>query len=426
MPGTVVSPAAGAGVDAPEPPAHIARDVARTVLCSTSGSLAAFLVGALAVELRASLHLSLTGVGSAVGAYFLGAAAGSVPAGRVTDRLGGARTMRGAALGAAAALLLISLLAVSWASLCALMLLAGLASSAMQPATNRFLIRRVPASRQGLAFGIKQASVPLATLLGGLAVPTIGLTVGWRWAFVVGACIALAAAVLAPVPRLARAEARRRAPAPSAGSRDTRALVVLAAGFGLGVLATTGLTTFLVLSAVAVGVGQAGAGLVAALAAATSAAVRIAVGYVADRRGHSHLPMVSVMLMVGVVGYAALGLGSLTRTGALLVIGAVIAYGAGWGWNGLFNFAITRSHRDAPARATGVTQTGGRLAGVLGPTIFGMVVSHTDYAVGWLVSAGAALSGAGVIVVGRRLLVASQARGGRLAPPVPSGGASHA
>ena len=139
--------------------------------------------------------------------------------------------------------------------------------------------------------------------------------------------------------------------------------------------------------------------------------VRILVGLQADRRGRGHLPVVAIMLASGVIGYAGLALGSADHVGAVFVAGAVVAYGAGWGWNGLFNFAIASSHPHAPAWASGVTQTGGRLAGVVGPLVFGLVATRSSYMVGWLVSAGAALAAAAVMLLGRRLLGAQPVTG---------------
>ncbi len=373
------------------------------MLGATAASLPVFFVGALAVQLRPSLHLSLSSLGLVVSLYYVAAASGSVPAGRLAERLGAAWTMRAAAAAATSALGLVALVADSWTTLAVFLVIAGLANAAMQPATNLLLVRRVPVGRQGFAFGLKQSSVPLATLLGGLAVPSLALTIGWRWAFGVGAAVALVATFLAPHSR--RSAAIRRRQSQGSWPRGTLSpLVVLAIGFGLGVFATTGLTTFLVTSAVASGIGRGSAGLVAALAGATSVAVRVVLGMITDRGARSPLPLVVGMLLMGVPGYLALALASADGARGIFVAGAVIAYGAGWGWNGLFNYAIASSHPTAPARASGITLTGGRLAGVAGPLVFGVVVSHTSYALAWSISAAVASVAAFVVWIGLRLL----------------------
>lgn len=398
--------------------------VSSSALAATAASLPVFFVGALAVQLRPSLHLSLGSLGLVVSIYYVAASIGSVPAGRLAERLGAARTMRAAALAATLALALVALFADSWATLAAFLVVAGLANAAMQPAANLLLVRRIPRDRQGLAFGLKQSSVPFATLLGGLAVPGLALTIGWRWAFGFGAALGVLAAVLAPLSRRTPESRRRQRQGPWP-SGTMPPLVVLAVGFGLGVFATTGLTTFLVTSAVAAGMGHGSAGLVAALAGGASVAVRVGIGIITDRRSRSPLPIVVAMLLVGVPGYLGLAVGAATGQLALFVAGAALAFGAGWGWNGLFNFAIASSHPDAPARASGITLTGGRLAGVAGPIVFGVVVSQSSYVVAWGVSAAVALMSAFVVLWGLRLLTVSAARRGR-PEPVPVGSASEA
>ena len=42
---------------------------------------------------------------------------------------------------------------------------------------------RVPEARFGLAYAIKQSAIPLSILIGGLAVPTVALTLHWRAAY---------------------------------------------------------------------------------------------------------------------------------------------------------------------------------------------------------------------------------------------------
>jgi MFS family permease len=381
-----------------------AADVSAAVAASTAGALPVFLVGTLAVQIRGSLHFGPGALGAAVAVYYLGAACGSIPLGRLAEAVGGIRVMRVSTLCAAVVLGLLAVLSRSWGLLTGWLFLAGTVSAAIQPATNLFLSRRIPRQRQGLAFGVKQATVPLAALLSGLAVPAIALSIGWRWAFAFAAVLALAAAGVIPRPRTTLTD--YRANRPDAVSPGTRlALGALAVGFGLGVFAATGLSTFLVTSAVATGFSKADAGLLAALASGTALGSRVASGLLADRRSGRHLLVVAAMLGSGVAGYVCLGVASSARLTWLFGAGAVLAYGAGWGWNGLFALAIIRSHPDSPARATAVTQVGGRIAGAAGPLVFGLLVTHNSYTTGWLADGAAALAGAGVIIAGRTLLI---------------------
>lgn len=388
-----------------------ARGLSSAVFAQTASSLSVVLVGALAVQMLPTLGLTLGTLGLAVSIYYFTAAAGSVAAGRLAEWLGGARAIRLTAASAAVILVGLGEVVRSVVGLFVLLGLAGAVSALMNPATNLFLLRRIPKTRQGLAFGTKQAAVPFAALLAGLAVPSVALTVGWRWAFVVAAGVAGVAAILAPRSRTSLAT-RRRQRAGHAPRVSLLPLLALAVSLGLGVFASAGLTTFLVASAVSDGLGKGAAGLVAALAAATAVVVRVFTGLEADRSRRGHLILVSAMVISGAGGYALLAIATMYRAAWIVVLGAVVAYGAGWGWNGLFNFAIARSHSDAPALATGVTQTGGRLAGAFGPLIFGVLVVHGSFAFGWMVCSVAAIGSGIMVLYGRHLLLAESVRAG--------------
>ena len=66
------------------------------------------------------------------------------------------------------------------------------------PGTKTMVARGTDIRRHGLFFGIQAAAVPLAVLLAGLAVPAIGSTLGWRWAFGFAVMVPVASLVLAP------------------------------------------------------------------------------------------------------------------------------------------------------------------------------------------------------------------------------------
>jgi hypothetical protein len=126
------------------------------------------------------------------------------------------------------------------------------------------------------------------------------------------------------------------------------------------------------------------------------------------------------MLCCGAAGYLLLAAGSATRLALLTAPGAVVAYGAGWGWNGVFNMAVSVNHPAAPAKASGITLTGNRVAGIIGPFLFALVVTHASYAVAWTAAAGAALAAATTMVAGDRMLAASQARLAAAGEPPPA------
>lgn len=373
------------------------------VAVATAGVLPGFLTGGLAVQIRGELGFGQGALGFAVAVFFAASALASAVSGRVVERVGSSSGMRLAAAVSAASLLAVSVLAGSWWGLVVCLVLGGAGNAISHPASHLLLAREVPQGRQGLAFGVKQAAIPAATLLAGLAVPLVATTIGWRWAFAGGAALALCVALL--VPRGREEGMRSRVKAARAGDVPLAPLVLLALGIGLGSAAANPLGAFVVESAVAAGIEVGAAGLLLALGSAVGIGVRVVFGHLADKLESGRLRLVAGMLGVGTVGFVLLASGVVP----LLVIGVVLAFAAGWGWPGLFNFAVVKSNPRAPAAATGITQTGASSGAAVGPLAFGLLVEGTSFGTAWLVSGTVALVAAAAILVGRGMLLRARA-----------------
>ena len=378
-------------------PPPVLRTVGAAALSTVLGSLPVFLLGGLAVLVGEELGLGELQLGLAVSVFFTAAAVAAVPAGRLVARLGARRSTVAAAL-VSAVTLLVCAAAPGYAVLVAALAVAGAGNALAQIGSNEALARVVPPRRQGLAFGIKQSAVPAATLLAGLALPVLGLTLGWRAAFAGAALVAVGCVALAP----ADAPAAPRAPGSPAPAPDPERgpLVVVALAAALGSGAAGGLGAFLVVAAVQVGLSPGQAGLLLAAGSGLSVAVRLAAGWDADRRTGGHLTVVTAMLGSGALGMALLATGS----PALLLPAVVLAFALGWGWPGLLNLAVVRLHPSAPAAATSVSQGGVFLGAALGPVLFGLVVELASFRAAWSAAAVALLAAAGLMRVGRRLL----------------------
>jgi MFS family permease len=407
---------------APEPGAHAdgqGRALATAIAVTTICVLPAFLTGGLAVRIRADLGFGVAELGLAVTAFFASAALASALLGRVVERIGSRSGMLVATLLGALSLAGIGAFASSWGQLVGFLVLAGAGHALGHPASNLLLAGAIARRRQGLAFGLKQAAVLAATLLGGLATPIVGLALGWRSAFLFGAAIALAIGAL-----VWRSEARLPAAAPRSGPRRARLgpLLLPTLGICLGSAAGVSLAAFLVEAGVASGMGESAAGLLLAVASAVGLAVRVGAGWHSDRRASGRLRIVVAMLVAGACGF---GLLALADPGWPFVAGALLAFGLGWGWPGVFNFAIVDIHRQAPAAATGITQTGTYAGSAAGPLAFGLVVEHGSYTTAWLCSAGIVLAAAAAMHAGRPALVRERMRRGR-GPDAPGAAAGSA
>lgn len=362
-----------------------------TIACSVP----VFLVGGLAVQIGADLDFSPAGLGLAVSAYFGATALASVPAGALVERYGSTTIARCGIALSATSLLAVAALARSLWSLVLILALGAGANAMGQLASNTSLARHVPVRRQGLSFGVKQAAIPVSTLLAGVAVPLVALTLGWRWAFVFAAVAAAAALGLVPVDP---GEFRRSANGNA--ERATSALVTIGVAATLAAAAANALGTFLVDSAVARGIAPGPAGLVLTLGGLVCVLARVGGGWQADLRPGRQVGVIAGLLATGAIGLALLAVAG-TPT---LIVGVVLGFGLGWSWPGLMNFAVVRLHPQAPAAATSITQTGVYAGGCIGPLALGAVAESAGYPAMWTTAAAAMLAAAALMVVGSTML----------------------
>lgn len=374
----------------PHPDRVPARTVAGSVVLTTLGVMPVLLVGAMAPFVTSDLAFTQVQLGLAVSLFFAVSALTSIPAGRLVERVGSYASGWIAGGASAIALVALGIAAKDWMTLLLLVALGGIGNSFGQLSANLAIAHAVPKDRHGLAFGIKQAAVPMGSMLGGLAVPVVALTVGWRWAVGIGPLMLLLWFLVSP-----RASVRPTGDTGTSnvGAIPYRTLAVLAAAVALGSGGGNAMATFFVASATSTTVSPAVAGLLLALGSGMGIATRVIAGWAADRILIHPLRVVTVLMSVGGFGLALLGSPVL----ALLLLGVVVGFGAGWGWNGLLNYAVVRDNPHAPARATGITQAGLYLGGVAGPMIFGLVSEHVSYQAAWLV-AGSMLLTAAILV----------------------------
>lgn len=369
------------------------------IAVATLGALPPFLLGAQFVLVGEELALDERDLGVAVGVFFAAAAVTSAPAGSLADRLGTRVSMVVAGALAAAAALTVALLVGSLAGLIVGLALAGVANAALQMTANATLARAIPAGRRGLAFGVKQAAVPVAILLGGLAVPAVGVAFGWRWTY---GMVALGAVLVVLLALTGTAAGRGgRAAAAGAQAAPRRALVVTALATTLANGAANSLGAFLPAWAFSQGLSTGDSGLLLAVGAGACAVGRVVSGVSADRREGGNIPVVAAQMVVGAVGFVLLAQHNL----ALLVLGALVAFGVGWSWPGLLIFAVVRIGRDRPAVASSAVQAGGFAGGAAGPPLFGWLVVTTSYEAGWFAGAAGLVVAAVLLLYARRMFL---------------------
>lgn len=374
----------------------------RTLAVATTATVLAVvppvLLGSLGLLVGRDLGVDEAGLGALVAVFFSATALTSVAGGRLCERLGPAASLRLAAAASAACLLGASS-AGGWSGLAGWLVLGGVANGVAQPASNLLIARAGPALPRGLAYGTRQAAVPAAALLAGAAVPTVGLTWGWRPALACAAVLALAVLVLVPGGPSPAAPTPVERTRPALPLRD---LVLLAAAACLGTSAALSVTTFAVGYAATrePAVPAATAGLLLVVASLTSITVRLGAGWGADRTRRPVLGPAAGMMLLGAAALATLAWGG-GGTPALAVA-MVVALGLGWGWPGLLVLAVVQRVPHAPAAATGVTQAGGALGGVVGPLVVGAVVVGAGWTAAWACAALAAAAAAALVAARRQ------------------------
>ena len=361
------------------------------VMATVSTVLPGFLIGAMSVQVSEEMGVSEGVYGWGLGSFFGAAMVGSIMLGRLAQRIGPLNQMT-LALGATiAAQLALAATARSFGAVIAFLMVAGLANAANQTSVN-LALAQAQLPRLGLAVSIKQSSQPTATLLAGFAVPSLALTVGWRWAYVAGAVFALMSlALVRAVIGSSVFQTAARAAEPESSSRDLFGAAAVGAflAFSAGALVAWGVG-----SGVDAGLGEGMAGLLLSIGAATGITMREVSGWLSDTMRVKPFRVGGITALVGSAGMAALAL----RSPATHVAAMLLSFGCGWIWPVFTNYGIVRANPRAAGTATGVTQMGIYVGVFVGPLVTGWLIEHSGYPAMWLAVAASSVAGAAVSI----------------------------
>jgi predicted MFS family arabinose efflux permease len=369
---------------------------------TTLGALPPFLLGAQAVAVRADLGLGLGVFGAAVGVFFGAAALATILGSGLLDRLGRrwGLVLAGSLVATGGGTM--TLLARDPGTLLAAMGLMGLGNAACQATANLTMARVLTPGRRGLGFGIKQSAVPVAIMLAGLSVPTVGQVWGWRTTFAVTAVLGLTTGVLA----LVRGNGQGTPPTvttrdttPPSDRPPTAPLLVAGLAITFASAAANFLGAFAASWGAEVGMSPARTGLLMAAGSGGSVVMRVLSGWRADRRHGANLPVVATQMFVG--SAAMVGL-MLPQTWSVTVFG-LLAFSVGWAWPGLLLYAVARLGRDHPTHASGFVQAGAFTGGAVGPVLLGALSGQVGFPLTWLVGAGCFLVAGSLVLTSRAL-----------------------
>lgn len=372
------------------------RAIAVALMFAVFAVMPPFLTGAFFVSMGAEIGFGPGGLGLAIGLFFLTSSAMSMTAGSVVERLGVRLSLSLGALLSAISLGSIAL-STSYGAVVFAFVVGGVANSVTQPGVGALLAVRIPQARLGLAFGIKQAGIPAATLLGGILVPTTAAAFGWR--LTIGALAASSFVAAVVMWRSGDRSAVRKQRRLSVRAVDNlQALLIISFGLAFGSGAATAFGTFLVGAAVHTGFSEATAGGLLAFGSLLGLAMRVFVGWLADFWPmRSRYGAIIGLILAGIPGYLLF----ILESPVAYVLGTAIAFLAGWSWTGLAQYVVVSQNPSTPALATSILQTGSSLGAGSGPLIFGIVVQAAGYQWAWTLAAVCAAISALLVQVGR-------------------------
>lgn len=359
---------------------------------------------------RDALHLSLGQVGLLMSAFDLGGMLLFIPIGLLTDRLGERAILTAGALYTAAMTAVVARAHTFW-SLALMLTAAGLAYGSGQTAGSKAVAAAFGPSGRGTAMGVRQAGLPLGGMIAALLLPPLIGAFGWRAAIAGAAAVCAIPGVLCWMGLRNETAAGRFNDHQGAGA-DTAATSAGTPGVivgrlreilrNAGVRRTTEVAMLLVTAQLCYQgylalylVDRLGWSKPAAAALLVAVHVggvlgRMAWGALSDRRyGGRRVPALSWCAGVGLLfPLVLIALARFPQRPAVAI--AALAGGVLLlGWNGLYVTLVTENAGPAQgATAMGMSMTALYLTTIVALPLFGWLVDHTSYTLGWAAIAG--------------------------------------
>jgi sugar phosphate permease len=338
---------------------------------------------AIGPALRREYALSLSGFGTLLGAIWLGATVTLIPWGLATDRVGERRALSVGLFGAGAALAAgaaggTPLLVVTF-------VLAGILGAVANVASGRVVMGWFAFAERGMAFGLRQAAVPLGGAMAAVTLPALVAATDPRAGLVslgVGCAVAAAACAI-----WLREPAGDRTP--GWGPLRDRRIYRLAGASALLVALQASVIGFVVLFLHGErGVSEVAAGAALAVIQVIGIVLRIQVGRWSDRVGRRVVLLRRTAVAVAVAWVVAPALFDAPL--GVLVPALLVAGGLAFAWNGLsFNAAAEYAEPGRSGTSIALQQTALFGTAALVSPVFGWLVEATSWpAAFWIMAVG--------------------------------------
>ena len=384
-----------------------AAAVAASGALLAAGAIPQITSGPLAPYLRLDLGISSSELGLGLSLSAVPAVVLSVWGGRLTDRVGGIAIGRLTCVCSGFFVVALSQ-APSTAWFVAMLAAAGFLRVFSEPSSSRILVDLLARTPRVLAFGIREASLPLLVVVSTAVLPVFGDWLGWRTVFAAASIFAVAGLWLLLGPARPHGRSGTPGPAPNSAtpvaaqppkspSGDVASLgLSFYGGAALLMFNLVVFNSFASLSFVDSGSSADAAAALVAASAGGTVLVRIGCAYAVTRRGLNARSTLAAMAAAAVVGYLAMATGN----SVLMLAGIPVGYLAGWGWTPLLYSHITVGREQSTGMITGVVSTLFAAAAIAGPVAAGWAAEQLGW---WAVWATAALfSALAAILMGYR------------------------
>lgn len=341
----------------------------------------------LAAQLIDEFQISRAQVGFLVTASGLVGALASPFFGRLTDRLGAVRSVKGTM--AAGGLTLIGVaLSPTYAFLLSAAVFTGFPNGWGNPSTNALIVDNTSPGARGVITGFKQSGVQIGIVLGGIFLPL--LAAWWSWRIAVLTFLAMPiAGLIAMIGRRDPKTHEERAAERAEGHIPTSVTWIAIYGFISGI-ASQAIIGFLPLFANEdLGWSETAAGTLISVVGFTGIVARLFWPRMAERSmGHGRTLRILSWLTTGTA--LLLWLASAELAPTWVMIPAVVLLGGGAvAWNAVGMLAVMDlSPRGLVGRGTGLVLFGFLFGLAIGPPLMGYSVdSLGTYGPGWLTTA---------------------------------------
>jgi len=287
--------------------------------------------------------------------------------------------------------------------------LSGLGSGCIFPSVVKAIISWFPLRERATAMGINQAAINVSGIIGASLLPTIAISIGWRYGLLFLGIGTLTICLVCVVfyrdpPKAESLSAGLNVPNTAIPKSSNTQLMkslfksrdiwmLLLAGFFINIVEWGMIINLVLYLKEILLFGVVAAGGLLAMTEAAGALGKPASGLISDRllKGQRKL---AFLLMAGVASVVSLMLGLVGNELQWLLYPILLLFGlAAIGWGGLYTtLAGELAGKEIAGIAAGASTVALLLGAMTGPPLFGFIVDYTgSYDVAWLVMA---LSGA--------------------------------